>query len=189
MMEAAPHIHSQIAASTTDSGIIVDSEHCDCYQAHRNPPQTVSRKQRYLNLAQEYLPPCLGGLAPKIADSSTQSLTAMLRVLRFVTETYLHAEVSNASVSVPFPVGRGRVDNQSFEVRLHAAASVLNLDLSPPTSGPSDIRWADRTAKRAKRMLYYDSNCHPDDEGFVLAVDFSDAALTVTIQVSDCYDG
>jgi hypothetical protein len=188
-MEAAPHIHAQIAASMTDSGIVVDSEHCDCYQALRNPPQTSSRMHQYLNLAQEYLPPSLGGLAPKIADPSTQSLTDMLRVLKFATETYLHAEVSNASVSVPFPVGRGRVDSESFEVRLDAAASALNLELSPPTSGPNDIRWADRTAKRAKRTLYYDSNCHPDDEGFVLAVDFSDAALTARIQVSSCDDG
>lgn len=89
-MEAAPHIHTQIAASMTDSGVIVDSEHCDCHQAHRNQPQTASRMHRYLNLAQEYLPPSLGGLAPKIADPSTQSLTDMLRVLKFATETYLH---------------------------------------------------------------------------------------------------
>jgi hypothetical protein len=93
------------------------------------------------------------------------------------------------SVSVPFPVGRGRVDSQSLEVRLDAAASVLGLKLSPPTSGPSDIRWADRIAKRAKRSPYTYWTCHPDDEGFVLAVDFSEAALTATIQVSDCEGG
>jgi hypothetical protein len=50
------------------------------------------------------------------------------------------------------------------------------------------IKWADRLAKRIKHSPYTYFSCYPDDEGFVLAVDFSDVALTATTQVADFYD-
>lgn len=187
IMEAAPHIHANTAASLTDSGVIVEPDRCDCYRAYRNLPETTSGV-RFQSM-QEYLPPWMGGPEADKPDDSTQSLTDMLRVLTFATETYQGTDISNATVSVPFPVGCGRVDNSSFEARVETAASALKLKLLPPTVALAGIKWEDRLAKRMKRSPYTYFSCHPDDEGFVLAVDFSDAALTATIQVTDCSGG
>jgi hypothetical protein len=64
----------------------------------------------YLQLVQEYLL-SLGGLDSNIPQPSTQSLTDMLRVLKFATEIHPHAQISDASVSVPFLIGHGCMDD------------------------------------------------------------------------------
>jgi hypothetical protein len=109
-MEAAPHVHAENTASLTDSGVIVDSKYCGCYQSYHQTPRTASRTNYYLQLVQEYLL-SLGGLDSNIPQPSTQSLTDMLSVLKFATAIYLHAQISDTSVSVPFPIGHGRMDD------------------------------------------------------------------------------
>lgn len=210
VMKAAPHIHAQIAAPWTDSGVIVDSDHCDCYQAYHRVPEAgpvMQVMQQFLKLMQDYfppptfvaqryfqrlqphLPPWIGGPKPVTLDASAQPLTEMLRALKLATEIYLGAEISNATLSVPFPIGRGRADSYSLEKRLDAAASVLNLKLSLPIVALSEITLEDLKAKQRKRSPYTYFSCHPDDEGFVLGIEFNDAALTATIQDPDCGDG
>lgn len=53
----------------------------------------------------------------------------------------------------------------------------------------TEITWEELHARRWKRSPYTYFSCHPDDEGFVLGIDFNDAALTATILVPVCYDG
>ena len=188
-MKAAPHIHAEHAASLTDNNVIVDSHHCDCSQAYRRVPQTSPGVQHHLSTARNYIPSWIGGTAPQILNASTQSLVDMLRVLKFATETYLGAQVTNATISVPFSVGWGRVDSSSLDVRLDAAASAFNIKLSSPRGPVSDITWDNLETKKWKRSPYTYFSCHPDDEGFVLGIDFNNAALTATILVPDCGDG
>ena len=206
-MKEAPHIHALNAAPLTDSHAVVDPDHCDCYRAYDRVPQNCSAVQNLLKPIQEYfpqadagvqycfkalqghLPPWLGGHSPQVLDASTQSLADMLRVLKFATETHLGAEISNATISVPFPVGRGRTNSTSLDVQLDAAASALDLKLYPPTEAVSDITWAELEARKWKRSPYTYWSCHPDDEGLVLAVEFNDVALTATIHVPDCGGG
>jgi hypothetical protein len=131
----------------------------------------------------------MGGPQPEILDASTQSLADMLRVLKFATETYLGATVSNATVAMPFPFNRGRGDMDSLTVRLEAAASTLNLELSSLSEAVTEITWEELHARRWQRSPYTYFSCHPDDGGFVLGIEFDDAALTVTILLPKCYDG
>lgn len=173
-MQTAPHIH-------TNSHVIADSDHCNCYRAYDRAPQTSSGVQHYCKIVQDHLPPWMGGPKPQELNTSTKSLANMLGVLKFATETYLGAEISNATVSVPFPVGRGRVNSDSLEVSLDTAASALESKLFPPLEALSDITWEDLEAKRWKRSPYTYFSCHPDDEGFVLGIEFNEAALTATI--------
>jgi hypothetical protein len=102
-MKAAPHIHAENAASLTDSGVIVDSKYCGCYQSYHQTPRTASRMDYYLQLVQEYLL-SLGGLNSNIPQPSTQSLTDMLRVLKFATEIYLHAQTLTQVSPCPSPL-------------------------------------------------------------------------------------
>lgn len=205
-MKAAPHIHAERAAPSTDSILDVDSELCSCsvdfigrigvpsMQWLLEPmedyfPKAGSRIQYYLLLMQDYLPSWMGGPQPEILDASTQSLADMLRVLKFATETYLGATVSNATVAMPFPFNRGRGDMDSLTVRLEAAASTLNLELSSLSEAVTEITWEELHARRWQRSPYTYFSCHPDDGGFVLGIEFDDAALTVTILLPKCYDG
>jgi hypothetical protein len=203
-MKAAAHIHANIAITLTDSNAIVESDYCDCYHARDHVPRRSFKTRYYLMLVyeyfpratvgmqyyfkimQSYLPPWMGGPEVQILDASTQSLADMLRVLKFETETYLGTEIPNAAVSVPFPVGNGRVHSSSLEVRLNAAASTLKLKLSGPFEAMSFLSTEEIEANRRKRGPITHSRCHPDDEGSVLGIDFNNAALTVTIRVPDC---
>jgi len=200
-MKAAAHIHTNIAAPLTDSNAIVDSDSCDCYRAWNHVPRRSFKTRYYLMLIYEYfpratvgmqhyfkiiqshLPPWMGGSEAQILDTSSQSLADMLRVLKFATEAYLGTEIPNAAISVPFPVGSGRVHSSSLEVRLNAAASTLKLKLFRPFEAMSFLSSEEIEAK--KRAITH-FRCHPDDEGFVLGIDFNDAALTATIRVPDC---
>lgn len=206
-MKAAPHIHEHIAASLTDSNVIEHSDQCNCFIDYIcdldiissmrwlfKPmedyfPQASSGIQHYLLAMQEYLPSWLGGPQPKVLDASTQSLADMLRVLKFATETYLGATVSNATIAIPFPFNHGRGASDSLTVRLEAAAPTLNLELSSLSEAVTEITWEELHARRWKRSPYTYFSCHPDDEGFVLGIDFNDAALTTTILVPVCDNG
>lgn len=206
-MKAAPHMHEKIAASLTDSNVIGDSDICSCYVSYIWSPDIIRSMQwlfepmeeyfpqvsygiqHYLLAMQEYLPPWMGGPQPEVLDASTQSLADMLRVLKFATETYLGTTVSNATVTMPFPFNRGRGADDSLTVRLEAAAPTLNLELSSLSEAVTEITWEELHARRWKRSPYTYFSCHPDDEGFVLGIDFDDAALTATILIPECYDG
>lgn len=206
-MKAAPHIHEHIAASLTDSNVIENSDICTCFvdyicdldvitsmQWLFEPmeeyfPQASLGIQHYLLAVQEYLPSWMGGPKPEVLDASTQSLADMLRVLKFATETYLGATVSNAAVAMPFPFNRGRGASDSLTVRLEAAAPTLNLELSSLSEAVTEITWEELHARRWKRSPYTYFSCHPNDEGFVLGIELNDAALTATILVAECYDG
>jgi hypothetical protein len=205
-MQAAPHIHATEAASRTDPGVVF-ADHCDCYQDYEHAPEIVSGMhmylkpipalfsqatsvvQYYLKIIQGHLPSWMGGTESQALDVSTQSLADMLRVLKFATETYLGTDISNATVVVPFPVGRGRVDSSLLGTRLDAAASTLDLKLSMPTEAVTEIKWEDLHARHWKRSPYTYFSCHPDDEGYVLGIEFNDAALTATILIPECFDG
>lgn len=207
MMKAAPHIHEHIAASLTDSNVIENSDICTCFvdyicdldiipsmQWLFEPmeeyfPQASFGIQHYLLAMQEYLPSWMGGPQPKVLDASTQSLADMLRVLKFATETYLGATVSNATIAMPFPFNHGRGVSDSLTVRLEAAAPTLDLELTSLSEAVTEITWEEFHARRWKRSPYTYFSCHPDDEGFVLGIGFNDAALTTTILVPKCYDG
>ncbi|KAM0700452.1 hypothetical protein Q7P35_012173 [Cladosporium inversicolor] len=204
-MKAAAHVHANVAASLTDSNAIVDSDYCDCYRAWDHVPRHRSSMQYYLTLIQEYfpraivgmrhyskmmqahLPPWMGGPETQTLDASAQSFADMLRVLKFATEAYLGAEIPNAAVSVPFPVGRGRVHSSSLEARLDAAASTVKLKLAGPFEAVRSVTSDDRKAKRFKRKSHTYYSCHNrDDTGVVLGIDFDAASLTATIQAPDC---
>lgn len=203
-MKTAAHIHANVAASLTDSNAIVDSDSCDCYRAFDYVPRRSFKMRYYLMLIYEYfpratvgmqhyfkmiqshLPPWMGGPESQILDASTQSLADMLRVLRFATEAYLGTEIPNAAISVPFPVGNGRVHSSSLEVRLDAAASAMKLKLSRPYEAMSFLTSEAIEANESKRGPVTHSRCHPEDEGLVLGIEFNDAALTATIRVPDC---
>jgi hypothetical protein len=131
----------------------------------------------------------MGGPKPVILDASMQSLAGMLRVLKVATETYLGAEVSNATVTMPFPIGHECIDINAVEYRLEAAASALNLKLSTPSESLTEITWKDLEARRRKRSPYTYFSCHPDDQGLVLGIEFNDAALSAMIQAPQCFDG
>jgi hypothetical protein len=206
-MKAAPHIHARTAAPSTDSNVIADSDQCNCYidciydldiiprmQWFFEPmgeyfPQASSGLQHYLLVMQEYLPSWMGGPQPEFLDASTQSLADMISVLKFATETYLGTEVSNATLAMPFPVNHGRGDSGSLALRLDAVASTLDFKLSTPSESVTEITWEDLHARRWKRSPYTYLSCHPDDEGFVLGIEFNEAALTATVLVPECYDG
>lgn len=135
-MKASPHIHENIAAALTDSNVVGDSDQCDCYvdyicspdiipsmQWLFEPmeeyfPQASSGIQSYLLAMQENLPLWMGGPQPEVLDASTQSLADMLRVLKFATETYLGATVSNATIAMPFPFNHGRGASDSLRYAL-----------------------------------------------------------------------
>lgn len=203
-MKEAAHIHANDAASLTDSNAIVDSDYCDCYRAFNHVPRYSFRTryylmvmyeyfpratlgmQHYFNMIQSHLPPWMGGPEAKILDASSQSLADMLRVLRFATESYLGTEIPNAAISVPFPVGNGRVHSSSLEVHLDAAASAMNLKLSRPYEAMSFLTSVAIEANKSKRGPVTHFRCHPEDEGFVLGIEFNEAALTATIRVPDC---
>lgn len=206
-MKAAPHIHEHIAASLTDSNVIEGSDQCSCFidyictpeiipsmrwlfePMEEYFPQTSFGIQHYLLAMQEYLPLCMGGPQPEVLDASTQSLADMLRMLKFATETYLGAPVSNATVAMPFPFNRGRGASDSLTVRLETAAPTVGLELSSLSEAVTEITWEEFHARRWKRSPYTYFSCHPDDEGFVIGIEFNEAALTATILVPECYDG
>jgi hypothetical protein len=203
-MKEAAHIHANVAASLTDNNAIVDPDYCDCYRAFNHGPRHSFRvryylmlmyeyfpratvgMQHYFNMIQSHLPPWMGGPEAQILDASTQSLADMLRVLMFATEAYLGTEIPNAAISVPFPVGNGRVHNSSLEVRLDAAASAVKLKLSRPYEAMSFLTSEAIEANESKRGPVTHFGCHPEDEGLVLGIEFNDAALTATIRVPDC---
>jgi hypothetical protein len=203
-MKAAAHVHANIAASLTDSNAVVDSDSCDCYRAFHHVPRYSFRMRYYLMLIYEYfpratvgmqhyfevmkshLPTGMGGPEAKKLDASTQSLADMLRVLRFATEAYLGTEIPNASISVPFPVGNGRVRSSSLEASLDAAASAVKLKLSRPYEAMSFLTPEAIKANKPQRGPVTHFRCHPEDEGLVLGIEFDDAALTATIRVPDC---
>jgi hypothetical protein len=187
-MNTAPHVHARYAASLTDKSFVVDESGCACDHAPRDVPQPTSGVLHYLQRIQEHLPPWMGGIEPVLLDPNTRSLADMLRVLKFATETYLGTEISNATISLPFPIGHQRLSANSFSARLDQSASTLNLKVPPPATAFSNIIREDHLAKLRKRSPYTYFSCHPDDEGLALSVDFSDAALTAMIEVT-VWDG
>lgn len=188
-MKMAPHIHTDFAASYTDLDAIVDQQECDCYHAYKPPgTKAPSGIKRFSRLLQESLPTWMGGPEFGTAEAGTRSLAEMLGLLKLTAETYLGVEVTNATVSVPFPVGFLRVTRKAFDVRLREAGSALNIKLSRAEHALNLVASQDRLWHRMKRSPYTYFSCHADEELLVLGVDFSDAALTATIQAWDCGD-
>lgn len=188
-MQIVPHIHTKFATSHTDLDVIVDRQKCDCYHAVKpqgaKPPSVT---ERYFRLLQESLPPWMGGPEIETPEADTRALADMLGALKLTAETYLGAEVTNASVSMPFPVGTLGVSRETFEVRLREAGSALSINLFRPEQMLEPVGLQDRDWHRRKRSPYTFFSCHPDEELLALGVDFSDEALTATIQVYECGD-
>lgn len=148
----------------------------------KGPPGMIE----YLPPIRKYLPPWLGGPGQELPDERTQSLITMLRVLKHATETYMDTDISNVAVAVPFNVEctwRFR-SPLSTQTQIEEAASALDLRASW-SEAPSPVAWEDRLSRPMERN-FSSWKCAPQDEALALVVDFSNAALTVQLQVREC---
>jgi hypothetical protein len=140
-------------------------------------PSKSSKPPQYQTVLSAYLPHWISrslqraGWAQFGTDPAVAALAGMIKALRIATESFLEDDVLVADLAIPFRV------TESSRSQLRAACRSLGLQNALPGQPPAGLL--------AAMINDLDSDCseHPT---LVLAVDYSQAALTAVIMSLDC---